>query len=195
VGHQIHQGIMGEFLAPPETPYQQMQGDIIVVDGLKHVENIGSIIRSGVELKMKNFVFLNGSCHPLIRRAVRVSMGACFSINYQVIEDQAAIGAFISHFHAKKYQFVAIEKGNEAVPSLPSVPTHQIDCRNTPLCLILGSEVGGIGQELLTFHNQVLPFLNSFAYLPASAEGNYLNVAIASALVFYEVWRQRFHFS
>ena len=63
---------------------------VIVIDSVSDTTNIGAIFRSAAALGWDAVLLTRGSCDPLNRRAVRVSMGSVFAIPWTWIDSATA---------------------------------------------------------------------------------------------------------
>ncbi len=168
VGFRLHQGIMVLGKLPKETPLLELKPPIVVLNGIVNSENVGSIVRNAVAFGIKSIVFDKSSSHPFLRRAIRVSMGTAFSIEYYQSEN--LIKDLIELRNTKGLEIIASEISNNSIP----VDLHKFKEQST---IIFGCEGKGISNDILSICNKVI-------YIPISKEVESLNVAATSAIIF-----------
>jgi tRNA G18 (ribose-2'-O)-methylase SpoU len=180
VGFPLHQGIMAAARIPSEPDLDEVIARsgrpllFIVLDTIADAENIGSIYRTALAIGASAIIINNKSVSPWIRRAVRVSMGAVFTIPTITVTDhietiQLLTSRQISTFAA------------EVTPS--ARPVWDIDLTGD-IAVLFGSEGYGIGRQLLEQCSGVIQ-------IPMSNDVNSLNIGIAQGMVLYEILRQR----
>lgn len=146
---------------------------LAVLDGIVDSTNIGAIFRSAAALGMDGLLLTQNCCDPLVRRAVRVSMGTVFQIpwayipgNYPVFTDFLKEFGFKSVAMALKDDSISIDD-----PMLKS---------EERLAVILGTEGDGLDQNVIDSADYTvrIPMLHGV---------DSLNVAAASAVAFWEL--------
>jgi len=181
VGFPLHKGIMAiadipeaatieEAIAKAIRPYL-----FVAVDGIMNSENLGVIIRNCASFGVNALVVGETSCDPYLRRSVRSSMGNIFALpivrTFHIVEEleklRSAFGVRIVAAHPRDSS-----KRIEAVD-------FDADC-----CLVFGGEGFGIS-------NPVLEVCDISAAIPMMKGVDSINVASASAVMLYEVQRQR----
>jgi tRNA G18 (ribose-2'-O)-methylase SpoU len=180
VGCNLHQGIM----AVAKTPKEQQLSEIVrrlkspflfvALDGLVNAENVGVILRNCAAFGVDAVISGETSSSPYLRRAVRNSIGAVFTL--QIIHSKNLIDDLI----------VLREKYNTKI--IAAHPHEQLsiyDCEfSGNVCVVLGNEGDGISHNVLTA-------CTNAAAIPMLNETDSLNVANASAVFLYEARRQR----
>lgn len=79
-GFKIHFEVL--FLAekPKDTPLNQLDDKIILLNGLSSPENVGSIVRSAAAFEIYSIITDEKTCSPYLRRCIRVSTGNVFAM-------------------------------------------------------------------------------------------------------------------
>ncbi len=79
-GFKIHFEVL--FLAekPIDTPLNQLDDKIILLNGLSSPENVGSIVRSAAAFEINSIISDEKTCSPYLRRCIRVSTGNVFAM-------------------------------------------------------------------------------------------------------------------
>lgn len=181
VGYNLHQGIMAIGKIPvPETLTSALAQSprprlFVAVDGLTNAENLGVLVRNCTAFGVHAILVGENSSSPYLRRAVRNSMGTVFNLPVVHCENLVeALHTLSAHHHCS------------IVGAHPSATEHSIrqvdfsdDC-----CIVFGSEGAGLSAGVRTA-------CTALAAIPMARNVDSLNVASASAVVLYEVIRQR----
>lgn len=180
VGFHLHQGIMAVAKVPPSAPPESLFANlekpslVVAIDGLTNAENLGVLVRNCVAFGVQALVVGETSSSPYLRRAVRNSMGAVFSLPVVPVSNLAAtLRTLSSRFGIKT---IAAHPG-------AAQRVTRIDARES-CCLVFGSEGEGLSAA-------VLEACAERAAIPMHDGVDSLNVAVASAVMLYEVRRQR----
>ncbi|HZY10607.1 MAG TPA: RNA methyltransferase, partial [Bacteroidota bacterium] len=184
VGFHLHQGIMAVGKVPQECSLQQTFSYVskpalfVAIDGLMNAENVGVLVRNCVAFGVGAIIVGESSSSPYLRRAVRNSMGTVFQI--KVIH---------SNNLAETLSTLNKEFNTNIVATQPegSVSIDRVNVRDN-VCLVFGSEGTGISQKVIDVCTDrvSIPMMNGI---------DSLNVASASAVILYEVRKQRQHIS
>lgn len=142
---------------------------VAVIDGVCDTTNIGGIFRSAAALGIDGVLLTEGSCDPLNRRSVRVSMGSVFLVPWTWIGPDALE---VERFGMKS---VALALRDDSV----RIDDPQLQ-REERLALILGTEGDGLSSRVIEGANYV-------ARIPMSHGVDSLNVSAASAVAFWEL--------
>ncbi len=134
--------------------------------------NLGTILRTSEAVAASGVILIGHSCDPYSREAVRASMGSIFQVPVVRLEAQP---------------FLAWRAGWRG----EVVGTHleaRIDFRQAhyraPLLLVMGSEGPGLSGELARACSRLVK-------IPMAGALDSLNLAVASALVLYEMRKAR----
>ncbi len=180
VGFGLHQGIMavGKIPKPPSVE------DVIestsrpyffaAVDGLTNSENLGVIVRNCAAFGIQALLVGETSSSPYLRRAVRNSMGAVFSLPVVPCTNLAAQLRELQSAHDVRV-IAAHPSGNGRLA--------QADLKGN-LCFVFGSEGNGVSKK-------VLEACTDRISIPMQQGVDSLNVASASAAFLFEAVRQR----
>jgi tRNA G18 (ribose-2'-O)-methylase SpoU len=181
VGFNLHQGIMalGKIPSPAqlESTLQQTSPPhfFVAVDGLTNSENLGVLVRNCAAFGVQALLVGETSSSPYLRRAVRNSMGTIFKL--PIVHCQHLASSLQRLHHSHSFSVIA------AHPHEENKQIHQTlyggDC-----CIVFGSEGSGISAE-------VRSICDTAVAIPMQSNVDSLNVASASAVFLYEVWRQR----
>lgn len=150
---------------------------LLMACGVTHTDNVGSIFRSAACLGACG-VLLDGRCaDPLLRPAIRFSMGRVFSVPWTVSEP---IEAAWPRLREHAFEILAAELDPRAVPieHRPHAPRAAV---------IVGAEGSGLPASLLDACDAIVRL--PAATPPGEDAPASLNVAVASALLLYELGR------
>lgn len=168
---QTPQGVLA-VLAWQPVPVPSHPDFVLIPDKVRDPGNLGTILRSAAAAGVDGVFLPPGAVDPLSPKVVRAGMGAHFrlpvlSLSWEEIRSIAE-GANLQVYLA------ATGEG---------VPYNQADFRR-PLALIIGGEAHGAGQKArgLAEHKVHIP-------MPGKMES--LNAGVASAVLLFEVVRQR----
>ncbi|MCR5799156.1 MAG: RNA methyltransferase [Lachnospiraceae bacterium] len=146
---------------------------VVLMDGVVNPTNVGAVMRSAAALGMDAVLLTEDSADPLYRRAIRVSMGTVFQIPWTIIGCDDKIGCLK-------------ELGFTTVAMALRQDSIGIDDRRLKeagkLAVIMGTEGEGLAQE-------VIDECDYTAMIPMANGVDSLNVAAASAVIFWELRR------
>jgi len=146
---------------------------LAVLDGIVDSTNIGAIFRSAAALGIDGILLTRNCCDPLVRRAVRVSMGTVFQIPWAYFTKEVPI--FTDYLKEFGFKTAAMAlKGDSISIDNPVLKSEE------RLAIILGTEGDGLGQSVVDSADYTvrIPMLHGV---------DSLNVAAASAVAFWEL--------
>ncbi|MDQ0579832.1 TrmH family RNA methyltransferase [Streptomyces rishiriensis] len=156
----------GHPVNPPHGAGQR----VAIFEGFVDHANLGAAFRSAAALGIKAILLSPDCADPLYRRAIKVSMGAVFSVPYARFD---AWPAGLDVVRDAGYDILAMTPDEKATPLDELHPA-----RFEKSALMLGSE----GHGLSTY---ALRAADEWVRIPMSAGVDSLNVAAASAVAFY----------
>ncbi len=143
----------------------------LVIEHLRSVGNLGTILRTAEATDVGGVIFLSGDCDPFDPAAVRASMGGIFHLQLarathrQFRRWAAAAGALI----------VALSPS--AAGLWTDLPPHR------PMAILIGDERKGLSQEAQDLAHAVVR-------LPMCGRADSLNVGVATGVMLYELVRR-----
>lgn len=149
----------------------------ILVD-IENPTNIGAIFRSAAALGMDALLLSSDSCDPLYRRSVRVSMGSVFQIPWTVIDKECECRLFDD---LKEFGYTTFAT---ALADDAEKLNHINGGWGERTAVLFGSEGTGLSDHLIEKCDRRLT-------IPMSRNVDSLNVAAASAVVFWELNRDK----
>ena len=170
-GYTLTRGVLCAMHRRPQKPLDAILRNarrVCVLDGVCDTTNIGAIFRSAAALGIDAVFLTPGTCDPLNRRAIRVSMGSVFLVDWTHIESIDALKA-----HGFKTLAMALRNDSISLrdPSLKNIEK---------LAIIMGTEGDGLSPQVIGEADFVVK-------IPMYHNVDSLNVAAASALAFWEL--------
>jgi len=173
------------FQALPRAPIS------VVLDDVRSLANVGLIFRICDALRVERLYLCGITGHPADPRPGRdtrprhvqdraereIAKTAVMAIPFVPWEYHASATDVVQRLREARYQVVAVEQGHH------STPFTRAGIYRPPLCLILGHERAGVAPA-------ALEAADLWVELPVYGMANSLNVAMACALVGYEIFRQ-----
>ncbi len=171
-GYTLTRGVLCAMQRKHSQPIEEICKDarrIAVIHGVVDTTNIGAIFRSAAALGIDAIVLTRDSCDPLNRRAIRVSMGSVFLIPWTWTDHP------INELHQMGFSTAALALTECSIPL-----DHPALKAESKLALIFGTEGDGLPQHTIEEADYVVR-------IPMSHGVDSLNVAAASAVVFWEL--------
>jgi len=165
-GFKLHEGLMAIGKVPSYSKIDEISENVVVLNGIVNSENVGSIVRNALAFGIGTVMFDTKTSSPYLRRAVRVSLGSCFFLDFYKSQDLITDLAYLKNIG---YRIVSIELGDKST----SIYDVEVQSRK---CFIFGAESQGIYKEILDISDEIL-------FVPINACVDSLNVAATSAVV------------
>lgn len=148
---------------------------IAILENVVNPTNVGAIFRSAAALNMDAVLLTYGCSNPLYRRAARVSMGTVFQVPWTFLEKDAWPEPTMEKLKQLGFQTAAMALKEDSVgiddPELLNAEK---------LAIILGTEGEGLADHTIADCDYTVK-------IPMSHGVDSLNVAAASAVVFWEL--------
>jgi tRNA G18 (ribose-2'-O)-methylase SpoU len=181
-GFQVHRGALAsmERLPLPSVEHLLTGGArrLLVLEDLVDHSNIGAIFRSAAALGVDAVILSPRCADPLYRRAVKVSMGAVFSIPYARMDDWFE---GLSRLREAGFQTLALTPDQQVTP----IDTVKLSDR---VALLLGSEGDGLSSHWLEEADQAVCIPMSATAMAAGVDS--LNVVAAAAIACHGLMRR-----
>ncbi|GAA3229643.1 RNA methyltransferase [Nonomuraea helvata] len=150
---------------------------ILVLEDLVDHSNVGAIFRSAAALGVDAIILSPRCADPLYRRAVKVSMGAVFSIPYARMDNWFE---GLSQLREAGFQTLALTPDQTTTP----IDTVKLGDR---VALLLGSEGDGLSSHWLEEADEAVCIPMSAAAMAAGVDS--LNVVAAAAIACHGLMR------
>jgi tRNA G18 (ribose-2'-O)-methylase SpoU len=170
INGKIHQGMMAIAERPTDCKLTELGDRIVVLDGLNDGHNVGCIVRSAHAFGFTGVLCDDHGCSPLVRRAVRVSMGSIFKAKVRHCEN---LEGDLLELKKLGYHITGAENYETSV-ELATLPYQE------KLVLVIGNEDQGI-------HEGVRDVCDSFVKIPVSEDIDSLNAATAASVLMYQL--------
>ena len=144
---------------------------IVVLDDVENPTNVGAIFRSATALGAEAILLTEGCADPLYRRAARVSMGTVFQTQWTFVDVD-----LIKLLKDNGFEILALALRENAVK------LGEIHMDMAKKAVVLGNEDHGISGEILAGCDHCV-------MIPMQSGVDSLNVAAASAVAFWEIFR------
>ena len=144
---------------------------IAVLENIVNPTNVGAVFRSAAAFNIDAVLLTEGTCDPLERRAMRVSMGTVFQLPWTFIGKDDVCGTLRSLGYKSAAMCLASDSITLESPVLKDEPR---------LAVLIGNEGNGLTDE--TCANADYKVI-----IPMSHEVDSLNAAAASAVAFWEL--------
>jgi len=171
-GFHVHRGALASLHRHLRHTVNDLLGmrRVVVCEDIVDHTNIGAIVRCAAGLGWDGVLLAPRAADPLYRRAIKVSMGAVFSLPWARLDDWHATPALLRE---AGFRTIALALREDAVdlPQLPVGPDDRI-------ALLLGTEGDGLSEHWIASADRV-------ARIPMSAGVDSLNVAAAAAIGCY----------
>ena len=143
---------------------------VAVLENVMNPTNVGAIFRSAAALGMDAVLLTPGSSNPLYRRAIRVSMGTVFQVNW----------TFLGNNWQQELKSLGFATAALALrEDTRSIRDPQL-AREEKLALVLGTEGDGLADGTIASCDYTVK-------IPMTHGVDSLNVAAASAVAFFQL--------
>jgi len=175
-GFHVHRGALASLYRKPLPGVDDVLAaarSVVVLEDIVDHTNVGAVLRTAAALGI-DAVLLSPRCaDPLYRRAVKVGMGAVFSLPYARLDDWYG---GLQSLRDRGFTVVALTPAADAVPLERALDPGRVD----RVAVVLGSEGHGLTPRWLAS-------ADVRAQIPMAAGVDSLNVAAAAAIACYLV--------
>ncbi|NIH70664.1 TrmH family RNA methyltransferase [Auritidibacter ignavus] len=181
-GFHLHRGALAAMERPAPRTLEAVTGKgtrrVIVAEGVNNHTNVGSIFRTGAALGWDAVILTPTAADPYYRRALRVSMGATFTLPFARVTHTVSA---IQRLQAQGFTTIALELTDQAQDIGDPMWQH-LD----RLALVLGAEGPGITQptlEAVDAHVQIPQHTGAIEHTGVDS----LNVAHAASIAMWQL--------
>ena len=179
-GFQLNRGVLCAMRRPQLPGIEELCAGarrVAILEGIADSTNVGAIFRSAAALNIDAVLVTPSCCDPLLRRAVRVSMGTIFQVPWTRIgrEPTEWPQPVIKRLGKLGFKTVAMALSETAV----SIDNPQLMAEEK-LAIVLGTEGNGLAPCTIAECDYT-------ARIPMSHNVDSLNVAAASAVAFWQL--------
>jgi tRNA G18 (ribose-2'-O)-methylase SpoU len=145
----------------------------VVLENIRSLYNVGSIFRTSDGVLAEKLYLCGYTGHPPSREIEKTALGSIGSVPWEHHSDSFEV---VTGLRERGYLIVSLEHTNS------SIPYTEAEYR-FPLCLIVGNEVEGISDELLSITDVAIE-------IPMFGIKQSLNVSVAYGVVIYHIFNQ-----
>jgi tRNA G18 (ribose-2'-O)-methylase SpoU len=169
VGRNVHHHVMMHANRPESVPLDELGDQVVMLERLNNMENVGAIARSAAALGVDGYVVPEIGPHPYGRRAVRVSTGHVSRLQVHLYSDPIAT---IHSLRERGYRVYAAEVTEGSIPlsQLQNIPDKWV--------IVLGNEEEGVSPEVIAVCDEAVQ-------IEMDPEVKSFNVSVAGAIVMH----------
>ncbi len=151
-------------------PPSQLARVKVVLHNIRSLYNVGSVFRSCDAFGISEILLSGYTPTPPRAEITKTAIGAEEFVNWQYREDPAEM---IKQLKQDGYVLFGLEQTTDSTP-LTRFDPHPFE----KICLVMGNEVTGIDDELLSH-------MDGFVDIPQFGHKHSLNVSVAAAVMLY----------
>lgn len=155
------------------APLESIEGETVVaLEGVRDPGNLGAILRTADSTGAGGVVLVGESCDPFSVEAVRASMGSLFAVKLA----RASFDELARYKETRGAEMMGLSlKGAPLDPGAPA-PAKAI--------VLMGNEQSGLPDDMEAACDHLVK-------LPMRGRADSLNLAIATGVMLYDLWRRR----
>ncbi|RMG78613.1 MAG: 23S rRNA (guanosine(2251)-2'-O)-methyltransferase RlmB [Bacteroidetes bacterium] len=181
-GTRKHRGIVAELEMPGNIHEEfdeefdfEKYANILALDGITDVMNLGAIIRSALLFGCDAVVLPMDACARITPAVIRASAGAVYKMPIFYIKN---LNRFIDDIHAVGGRVYGLAAGKQNASIDTLVPEK-------PFCFVIGSERKGMRKSVRKKCDELLN-------IPTTGKLDSLNASVAAAISLWEVYRKMY---
>ena len=153
-----------------------MPQKVIILDNIRSAHNVGSIFRTADGAGVEKIYLLGYTPTPIDRfgrpqpEIVKTSLGASETISFEHIENTDT-ETLIKRLKQEGFKVVAVEQTQSSVSLYDFIVPPKV-------CYILGNEIDGVSEELLTLADTAVE-------IPMLGEKESLNVSVTAGIALF----------
>ena len=177
-GFKLTRGMLCALKRRPLEDFRKLcegKNRIAILEDVMNPTNVGAIFRSAAAMHMDAVLLTSGCSNPLYRRASRVSMGTVFQVPWTFLPNDEQ---YVELLRQLRFKTAAMALCDDSVSiDHPSLRQEE------KLAIILGTEGEGLAKSTIEQCDYTVR-------IPMSHGVDSLNVAAASAVMFWELGRE-----
>lgn len=146
---------------------KDINGNVILLDGVQDPGNVGTIIRSAVAFEIDSIVLGNGCVDVYNEKVLRASEGMINNVNI-IKKDLVDV---IMDLKVNGYEIIGTKVDNG---------TNIKEIKSNKFALLIGNEGNGVNESLLDL-------CDKYAYIKMKNSCESLNVGVATSIIIYEL--------
>ncbi|SHJ04515.1 SpoU rRNA Methylase family protein [Mesonia phycicola] len=156
-----------EFKTAEKTPL------IIILDNIRSLNNIGSVFRTADAFLIEKIFLCGITATPPHKDIHKTALGATDTVNWEYAENTLTV---VKKLQQEKVEILAIEQAENSVMLNNFVPQ-----KSTTYAIVLGNEVKGVQQEVVSTSNQVIE-------IPQYGSKHSLNISVSTGVVVWDIF-------
>ncbi len=179
VGFHIHRGVLGigieaQRLSIDDLLTRPNAKLVVCIEGVTNHDNVGGIFRNAAAFGADCVLMDHLTCHPLYRKAIRVSVGGSLLVPFAISETSLQ---YVESLEGYGFRCIALtpQKGAPVLEELLR------GLQSERIALVLGSEEPGLSSTVLSRCEQ--------AHIEMAFGFDSLNVSVASGIALHTVAR------
>jgi RNA methyltransferase, TrmH family len=169
---QSPQGVFAVVRFPAQSK-SGLGNAVLVLDDVQDPGNVGTLLRTASWFGIRDLLLTTGTADPFSPKVLRATQGGVFNMN---IAAPQPIEEIVRSLKSLGYQLVATVMES-------ATPIHQFKPKGK-YAILLGSEARGLSPKAVEQAEVRVT-------IPRTGEGESLNVAVAGAIVMWELSRER----
>ena len=141
---------------------------VVVLNNIRSLYNVGAIFRTSDGAGVGKIWICGITGHPPNNMIAKTALDAQDHVPWEYRED---IYVLLQELKVQGYQIVMLEQTEESCP-------HQDFKPQAPVCLVLGNEIEGVGQDISSYCDAAVE-------IEMAGIKNSLNVAVAFGVIAY----------
>jgi TrmH family RNA methyltransferase len=155
------------------VPVEALDGDTVVaLEGVRDPGNLGTILRTADATAAGGVVLIGQSCDPFSVEAVRASMGSIFAVKIA----RSSFAELLRFRRERGAAMIGASLKGAALDAERPAPARAI--------VVMGNEQSGLSSEMESACDLLVK-------LPMRGRADSLNLAVATAVLLYDLWRRR----
>ena len=147
-----------------------LDNNIIVLDKIQDLGNLGSIIRSADSFDFKNLICLKGTADCYVPKVVRSTMCSILRTNIIYVDNYEELKNFL-----KTNNYEILTTSLNANNRLPNID------KNNKIAVILGNEANGVSKECLDMADEIIR-------ISMNNKVDSLNVSSAASIIMHQIY-------
>lgn len=165
------QGILVVIKIPKYSLENEENKNIILLDKVQDLGNIGTIIRSCNAFEVDTILCTSGTADVYSPKAVRATMGGILNVKIIYLDDIEKLNLF------KKMGYKIATTSLKTQNSIDSIDY------NNKYIFVMGNEANGVSKEIIDISDFVVK-------IPMSEKIESLNVGVATSIILYEQYKK-----
>lgn len=169
----IHSEILAERLTPTEATTADRHPVAVMADNIRSLYNVGSLFRTCDSALAHSLILTGFTPHPPRAEIEKTALGAVDTVPWEYIKSPVEA---VRAMKSRGFRTLAVEITDE------KRSYDSLTIEDFPVCLVLGNELVGIGDETLAECDGAIE-------IPMYGTKHSLNVSVAAGIAIFEAVR------